>query len=308
MAPLAARHTLFPLDNILGACLIGLVLSSCIFGITTLQVYLYFTKFSRRDGAVLKSFVGALLVIDTIHLVLVTTSVYSTSVTNFGDYTTIIHPPSTLIAQVVVGVVLGAMVQVFYAYRIWLLSEKSLYIPVLVVLCSCGELAMSIVYTKKAFEVRLIPTGNDRQQVPYSTAGLALEVTCDVLISGGMVYNLRKHKSSFSRTTRALNLLVAYTINSGILTMHDLCDLQSGYFYGCSFMSILNSRDYVRKQMHGPSSQAMVTIPQYSGSVGNDSTLPGDGSKNDPAVARSQSTGMVVFEHKTSEDYMHASA
>ncbi|KAJ7050315.1 hypothetical protein C8F01DRAFT_1264200 [Mycena amicta] len=215
--PLAARHTLFPLDNILGAWLIGLVLSSCIFGITTLQVYLYFTKFSRRDGAVLKSFVGVLLVIDAIHLVLVTTSFYSTSVTNFGDYTTIIQPPWSLLAQVVVGVVLSTMVQIFYAYRIWLLSQKSLFIPMLVVLCAWGELAMSIVYTHKGFEVKFIK--NAAQELPYSTAALALEVACDVLISGGMVYNLRRSKSNFSRTTRALNLLVVYTINSGILNL-----------------------------------------------------------------------------------------
>ncbi|KAK6981097.1 hypothetical protein R3P38DRAFT_3115099 [Favolaschia claudopus] len=84
--PIVPRGSLIPLDNILGTWLIGLILSSVLYGITCLQVYLYFTKSCSRDRTILKAFVIGLFTLDTFHLSLVSHSIYSVVVTNFGDY------------------------------------------------------------------------------------------------------------------------------------------------------------------------------------------------------------------------------
>ncbi|KAK7006474.1 hypothetical protein R3P38DRAFT_3038379 [Favolaschia claudopus] len=52
-----SRASLIPLDNFLGTWLIGLILSAVLFGITCLQIYLYFTKYCLRDRGILKAFV-----------------------------------------------------------------------------------------------------------------------------------------------------------------------------------------------------------------------------------------------------------
>ncbi|KAJ7929541.1 hypothetical protein B0H13DRAFT_1963955, partial [Mycena leptocephala] len=57
-----------------------------LFGVTCLQVYLYFTKHCSGDPVFLKTFVALLMALDTLHLALVSHSFYSTTVTNFGDY------------------------------------------------------------------------------------------------------------------------------------------------------------------------------------------------------------------------------
>ncbi|KAH9963510.1 hypothetical protein BC827DRAFT_114803 [Russula dissimulans] len=84
---------LFPLDNLLGAFLIGVILSSIIYGISWLQVYLYYTQHSERDGSFLKSFVAVLLVLDSLHLTFLCHGLYIVSVTNFGDYVADLHAP-----------------------------------------------------------------------------------------------------------------------------------------------------------------------------------------------------------------------
>ncbi|KAJ6529306.1 hypothetical protein B0H19DRAFT_968372 [Mycena capillaripes] len=81
-----SRASLIALDDSLGAWLIGLILSSVLFGVTCLQVYLYFTKHCGRDPVFLKTFVVLLLALDTFNLALISHSFYVVTVTNFGDY------------------------------------------------------------------------------------------------------------------------------------------------------------------------------------------------------------------------------
>ncbi|KAF8148139.1 hypothetical protein K438DRAFT_1472977, partial [Mycena galopus ATCC 62051] len=78
--------SLIPLDNSLGAWLIGLIVSSVLFGVTCLQVYLYFTRHCARDPVFLKTFVALLLALDAFNLALVSHGFYFLTVTNFGDY------------------------------------------------------------------------------------------------------------------------------------------------------------------------------------------------------------------------------
>ncbi|KAJ7343894.1 hypothetical protein DFH08DRAFT_871415 [Mycena albidolilacea] len=115
---LAPRHSAVPLGSLLGPWLIGLVVSSIVFGITCLQVYLYYTKFSSRDP----------LILDIVHAILLTMSYYVTSVDNFGDFEAISAAPCNL-------------VQMFYAFRIWTLSNKSPWLPG--IFCTLAELSMS---------------------------------------------------------------------------------------------------------------------------------------------------------------------
>ncbi|KAK7027789.1 hypothetical protein R3P38DRAFT_950741 [Favolaschia claudopus] len=235
---LSLRHSAIPLDNVLGPWFLGVVVSSIIFGITSLQVYGYYTRFSSRDPLFLKIFVAALCALQTFHLALLIMSYYAASVTNFGDYVGLGIEPWSLRAQVVVGAVLATLVQTFYAYRIWTLSGKSEHrymasgLPAFIVsdlsipyennqkflqlLFSAGELAMSIAYT-----VKISPnlTRNPPDIAHFIISGLSLEMICNLLITGGIVTNLRKSRSKFERSNRVINILIVYIVNSNALTL-----------------------------------------------------------------------------------------
>ncbi|KAJ7306786.1 hypothetical protein DFH08DRAFT_901700 [Mycena albidolilacea] len=79
---LAPRHSAIPLGSLLGPWLIGLVVSSIVFGITCLQVY---------------------LILDIVHVTLLTISYYVTSVDNFGDFEAISTAPWSLPVGVLSG-------------------------------------------------------------------------------------------------------------------------------------------------------------------------------------------------------------
>ncbi|KAJ6465003.1 hypothetical protein C8R45DRAFT_1107226 [Mycena sanguinolenta] len=302
---LTARRSLIPLDNTLGAWFIGLILSCCVFGISLLQVYLYYTKYSPRDGMFLKSFVGVLIVVDGFNVALIAMAFYNFVVTNFGDYTALGQPPWSLILSPFIC--LGAVI-LSIRRRKFLSGHASNSTNI-------SPPGMGIVYTHKTIE---LANAAAREGIPFSAdsllklevASLSVEMFCDLVIAGGMVYTLLQNKSEFGRTNRAIDTLVTYTVKSGVLNLvFAICCLFTwvawtgtliytpfffvlGRLYGCSFLSLLNSRDHIREQMTtgGATSHAMLTFP--SSSVRADSILTGDNSQI-------QSTGPVVFRGDT---------
>ncbi|KAJ7238664.1 hypothetical protein C8J57DRAFT_1246363 [Mycena rebaudengoi] len=212
-----SRASLIPLDDSLGAWFIAIIVSSVLFGVTCLQVYLYFTKHCGRDPVFLKTFVALLLALDTFNLALVSHAFYFITVTNFGDYGALGIPPwSHLVSimdnaphfvQIAVGsmevwswipthfidfllVFVATFVQLFYAFRIYALSNKSLVLPVIIVIQRAGNsyCAQNVKYFSKASE-----------DIPYFAGTLSITVACDVLIASAMVYHLLRNKTGFHK-------------------------------------------------------------------------------------------------------------
>ncbi|KAJ7882331.1 hypothetical protein B0H13DRAFT_2278353 [Mycena leptocephala] len=218
-----SRASLIPLHDFLGAWLIGLILSSVLFGVTCLQVYRYFTKHSARDSIFLKNFVALLCALDTLNLALVSHSYYSATVINFGDYVKLQTPPWSLLIQMDVGAILSTLVQLFYAFRIYIISNKSLVFPVIIAVCAFANLGMAVTTIQEGFQVKVYQAMTD---IPYYTSTLSIEAVCDILVAGAMSYHLLRSKTGIKQTRKAINLLVAYSLNSGALAMvFAICDL-----------------------------------------------------------------------------------
>ncbi|KAJ7862168.1 hypothetical protein B0H13DRAFT_2282363 [Mycena leptocephala] len=278
-----SRASLIPLHDFLGAWLIGLILSSVLFGFTCLQVYRYFTKHSARDPIFLKNFVALLCALDTLHLALVSHSFYSATVINFGDYVKLQTPPWSLLIQMDVGAILSTLVQLFYANRIYTISNKSLVFPVIIAVCAFANLGMAITTIQEAFQVKVFSQAST--VIPYYTSSMSIEAFCDVLIAGATSYHLLRSKTGFKQTRKAINLLVAYSLNSGAIVMvFAICDLAtfvaspSTLIHEPFYLVLvrphrvllfprLNSRDHVREQLFA-TTHAMVTIP-FQSSHGN---------------------------------------
>ncbi|KAJ7286384.1 hypothetical protein C8J57DRAFT_1287518 [Mycena rebaudengoi] len=282
-----ARKSSVSLDPLLGPWLIGLILSSIVFGVTCLQVYLYYTKFSSRDPLFLKLFVGALWTLDAFHLALLSMGFYANAITNFGDFTEVGNATWAMALQIFVGTLVEALVQMFYAWRIWTFSSKSPYIPAVITTLALAQIACSIEYAIIALRIRSLSAIIVAVQ-PFAISALSCEVAADLLIAGSMIYLLSRNRSVFRKTTKALNTLIAYSISSGFLVMvvavccfvtlfASRSTLVLGIFlvltklYGCSFMSILNSREHVREQLFASNiDHAMLTIPSYHPTIPQD--------------------------------------
>ncbi|KAH8979621.1 hypothetical protein EDB92DRAFT_1954824 [Lactarius akahatsu] len=206
------------LNRLLGAFFVGVVFSSILYGVTWLQVYLYFTEHSSKDGAFLKSFVAVLVVLDSIHLALLCHGFYIAAVTNFGNYLADLHAPWSLVVQSIIGVAVTTCIQQFYAVRIYQLSQrKNVYMPLVISVLSATEFGFAIVFTVKSFQMGSYL--ENAPSVPYGASALSLEVACGVFITAGMVYYVLQQRSGAKRTKRVVNLVILYIVNSGALNL-----------------------------------------------------------------------------------------
>ncbi|KAJ7044289.1 hypothetical protein C8F04DRAFT_1228656 [Mycena alexandri] len=221
-----SRASLIPLDNFLGAWLIGLIVASVFFGVTCLQVYLYFTKHSARDPVFLKTFVVLLLALDTLHLALVSHAFYFATVTNFGDY-------------VELGTAPWFNDSISFQVKYFSLASEDLpyFAASLSIKVACDVLIAS------AME-------NGLPQVePF------LFWRGKTLIFQSIFYHAVSSQNLHCRQFVALPSTLIYAPFFFVLVR----------LYTLSFLSILNSRDHVREQLFSIA-HAMITIPSpYTG-------------------------------------------
>lgn len=267
------------LDNLLGALLVGVLLSSIVYGITWLQVYLYYTQHSSKDRPFLKCFVAILTALDTLHVALLCHGLYVASVTNFGNFLADLRAPWSIVAQVAIGVVVTTSIQQFYAFKIFQLSErKNIHLPLAICVISAAEFGSGIAFTVKSFQIGEFD--KNAPSIPYGASSLALEVICGVFITSGMVYYILKQRSGIKRSNRVLNLVILYIINSGGLNLifataclityvkYPKTLIYAPFFfllirlYPCSFMTILNSRVHLRSKLRGGEGRTLITITQ----------------------------------------------
>ncbi|KAG7087621.1 hypothetical protein E1B28_013569 [Marasmius oreades] len=125
-------------NNTLGAAFLGAVGAGILFGITCLQAFLYFYRYSK-DSLLHKAAVAILWLLDATHLAITIHAVYFYLVQNFGHpeaflnivwslkVHAILYPPAYVVARVIsqlqvsFNVVIILIVQSLYAYRVWLL-------------------------------------------------------------------------------------------------------------------------------------------------------------------------------------------
>ncbi|ETW79405.1 hypothetical protein HETIRDRAFT_322457 [Heterobasidion irregulare TC 32-1] len=285
--------SLIPLDASLGATYIGVIVSTGIYGVTCLQVYLYYTQHCSNDGRFLKAFVAILTLLDTFHVALLVHFMYIYTITNFGDYRALPSmSPSINIERR--QDLLSVLVQIFFAYRIYCLSgRRTPILPASIPRTSMfGTLYLlrpkadefNITTAAMIGEVlRFIVIGfhtptffSGRPKIlPWTIISTSAEIGCDALITGFMIYHLRKNRTQFKRTNRAINLLITYALNTSVLTglvkfltLHQSLVFAALFFvlvrlYFCSFMSSLNSRDFVRQELDGKQDE-VITLSRFA--------------------------------------------
>ncbi|KAJ7751725.1 hypothetical protein B0H14DRAFT_2756576 [Mycena olivaceomarginata] len=277
--------SLIPLDSLLGAAFIGILVSTAVYGITCLQGYIYYTENSSGDKRYLKTFVGVLILLDTFHVILLGIFYYRYSVTNFGDYIQL-QAISTwsLLAQVVVEDIIALMVQFFFAYRIYQLS-KNWIIPVIICILSIGQFGCGIRFTVTAVGVKVTESARTKT---WTISGMAISAACDVVITASMIYYLwsEKRQVKLSRgMNRTINSLMRYSLNTGFLTTvfalataitfveNETAFIYGPFFfvlsrmYACSFLAVLNTRHHLREKLNGDVELYASGQPAYPSAI-----------------------------------------
>ncbi|KAF7360285.1 hypothetical protein MVEN_00757900 [Mycena venus] len=179
----------FDLDGTIGAYELGTLVSYILFGVTTTQVYIYYSRFPN-DPRGLRYMVAFIWSCEMVHVVLVGCTLYQITVADYGHPERLILTPRPLAMAVMISAFVGTVVQVFFAFRIYRLS-KSLYIPWLSWILSFSLLLGAIAVCFYGLRIETIPEFEGQFAWLLNSLWTGGAVN-DLLIAGTLVYWLKK--------------------------------------------------------------------------------------------------------------------
>ncbi|TFK37454.1 hypothetical protein BDQ12DRAFT_608009, partial [Crucibulum laeve] len=114
--------------------LIGYLFNCTLFGILLGQVYLYYLAFPN-DRTHIKCLVYGIFVLETTQTILIVHDTFLGFVVHFGDRIALTKVQMAWFSVPILGSIVGGAIQVFYAVRIRILSEKT-FMPSIIVIVS----------------------------------------------------------------------------------------------------------------------------------------------------------------------------
>ncbi|KAJ7589048.1 hypothetical protein C8J56DRAFT_30161 [Mycena floridula] len=233
-------------DNTLGAAFIGGILASILYGVTCVQTFIFFNS-GRNQRLYLKGVVLTLWSLDTIHLICVCHALYWYLITNFLNAFVLEKLawyrgwcPSHAHERY-------NCPEVVFTYRVWILSGKSRLLTypliLMIFLVQLDGLASGI----KALMSPTFVVLAEFTWVLY--VGFILSVVADWAIAMVLCYYLYRSRSGIKSTDSLISVLMAYTINIGLLT--SVC------FLAC-FITYAVMKNYVFLALYFPISKLYV--------------------------------------------------
>ncbi|KAJ7277112.1 hypothetical protein C8J57DRAFT_1060837 [Mycena rebaudengoi] len=131
----------------IGALQIGVLFAVCLFGAVTVQVLLYYTRFTS-DSWALKGMVSLVWVLDFSHTIAICNAIYTITVIQYGHPELLVFVPNSLNAAILLSGCIGPLEQGWFAFRLYKFT-KTCYLPIFcVALSTCrtiGSLGLATV-------------------------------------------------------------------------------------------------------------------------------------------------------------------
>ncbi|PBK63032.1 hypothetical protein ARMSODRAFT_1024327 [Armillaria solidipes] len=281
-----------------GACYIGSVIAAILFGISNLQMVIYYQRYPN-DWWVYRYSVAVLWVFDTFHVVLSTHALYFYLITDFGNFIGDLESDLwSMKWQLCLNNFLVVFVQWLYAIRIWKLGRhfhKTL--PWLVILAVAASTGTNIYAT---YETSLVPNLLSVSIIAKSVyIFFSTIAAADLIIASMMCYYLHKCKREIMHSTTmdillrlmrlvlvsgvatsaiSLSTLIAYIVWPGSLIFVGIHFVLAKLYIN-SLLAMLNSRSKHhstnRATVVGVNSlPTVLRIPPHSSEGNADETIP----------------------------------
>ncbi|KAI6144535.1 hypothetical protein BKA82DRAFT_1004481 [Pisolithus tinctorius] len=247
--------------------LIGGFVSVMLYGITTLQTYVYYMHYSE-DASATKFLVAVIWVLDSLYASFMCRMLYYYLVTNYGIPTSLEYLVWSLPASLLVDVLVVFVVQCFFAHKIYHLCRPQVKwlvtAPILIsVLAHFGFGMGMAVFMFVNTEASAAEQIRFSVLIPYG----ALAIVPEGLITASLCILLydSSSRSMFPRTKQLLNTLIIYAVNRCLLTLlvaigeltasvyqqntwATVLDFIIGKLYANSLLASLNTRQFLRNQ------------------------------------------------------------
>jgi len=202
------------LGPILGAMLIGNLVSTALYGVVSMQMIMYLSTFVREDDWQLVATACFLWLLETTHMCFVGNYLYHNLILDYCDpllTTTKVDDTSTAVIALITFIV-----HCFYARRIWILSRKTLWLASIIGLLAVVHFGLELAVTVLSFK---FPRYDQLHiQEGYFDAALGLAAVLDIMIASTIVYLLNQKRNGIKSTETRLKKIAAYAVSSGALT------------------------------------------------------------------------------------------
>lgn len=262
---------------IFGPMLIGVFFNMILYGILIVQTYHYYLSY-KGDVHWIRCLVLYLFVIETVNTGCDMAMMYQTLINNFGKADTTKFFPTLLAAEPITIVVISTPIQLFFAYRIRLLS-KSNWLAGIIAFFATVSLGGGAWSTVRIVKTKVF-AHKPELHLP-ALVWLLSAVVSDVMITVVLVITLNKRRTGFIATDDAISKIIRMTVQTGLLTslfaigdviffmtlphtaVNFVWDLALTKLYSNCLLSTLNTRAEL-KESSGPRQLSL------SGNVGMD--------------------------------------
>ncbi|KAF9012269.1 hypothetical protein BDZ89DRAFT_479666 [Hymenopellis radicata] len=145
---------------------------------------------SQGDRPMIQYLVYGVFILDTVQTAFFTQIAYYMLVGNWGDLNVMVHRPWTGLTLPIFNGILAATVQIFYAWRIWVLTKKSrlgwalgTIIVVVALIQSIAAIVVGVQFTTSLDAAQWLP-----KIFATCVVWLGGSLLCDVIITASMFY------------------------------------------------------------------------------------------------------------------------
>jgi hypothetical protein len=201
---------------VIGPIQVGGLLSAALFGCLLCQSYVYFARFTS-DHLIVKAAVSAVFFIQLGHFVCIISILWTMTVSTYGDPSQLQVLPLAADLAIPLSAFTAFIVQSFYAFRLWKLSEQ-VFLPILCEMISVVAQISTLILSPRAFYMTDL-TVFEESQIVLITLSFVARAACDFITTAGITWSLhRKRVSNFESTMTMIDRLIYWTIETGLAT------------------------------------------------------------------------------------------
>ncbi|KAG0694321.1 hypothetical protein DFH29DRAFT_960490 [Suillus ampliporus] len=231
---------------------IGLTISLVQLGIAVAQGFYYYRTFPR-DKWLLKCLVVIILILNTSATVLTGFMYWSFFSDCFRSYSSECQAwETTAMILLFLAFTVPFIVQSFYCHRVWIISDKNIYITIPIILSAVSSYALGLV---------LIPPQSSGAfasdaTLKLSAAGAFLSVVCDSMVSLSVFFYLRPGRSGVRRMDNRIRRITKNFISMGFISC--LLALSICIFYWVNAFAVIGGVAMVLRNSYANSVLAVL--------------------------------------------------
>ncbi|KAJ3490126.1 hypothetical protein NLJ89_g11464 [Agrocybe chaxingu] len=196
----------FPLDNSIGAMMIGVIVSAVLHGICLLQ------RSCTTRVILTVSF-------DAIHLAMISHAVYHYAVSYYHDEDQLRFLVWTVLMEALFTGVNGAVVQTFYTLRVWRLSKGNIILTGTILFLILATVGSGTGPRTNSMGHFVNADGHVRDLLKISPLTItinALSTAVDVAIAASLCIMLHNARTGFRKSDTIITKLIIFVVNTGV--------------------------------------------------------------------------------------------